>query len=136
MGKVLVARKQKTKHIAIPAAIWQNQNSTSRRNTGETHRYARKENTGTTTPAEQGKIRGASREKNSQGNNIPEKLRIQLWNALIRSTQTYALQTQELTTAQERKINGFAQNCMREILMKTWYRKKPRNKTQIPKHQN
>jgi len=58
---------------------------------------------------------GISKKKLFRNKYLPGKLRIQIWNALIRSTLTYALQTQELTESQETKINGFAQNCMREI---------------------
>ena len=49
------------------------------------------------------KIWGVARKRLFQNKNIPEKLRIQLWNALIRSTLTYAMQTQELTEPQEQK---------------------------------
>ena len=60
---------------------------------------------------------GATR-KRFQNQNIHGNLRIQLRNALIRPTLTYAIYTQELTISQERKINGFAQGCMREITEK------------------
>ena len=58
-------------------------------------------------------IWGVTRRKLFQNSYIPEKLRIQLWNALIRSTLTYALQTQELSESQE-KINSFSQKRMRK----------------------
>jgi len=64
---------------------------------------------------------GIARKRLSQNRNIPTKLRIQLWNALIRSTLTYALQTQELTAPLENKLNAFTQKCMRQITEKTWY---------------
>jgi len=49
------------------------------------------------------KSTGTHQKKLSQNRNIPEKLRIQLRNALIKTTLTYALMTQELTTSQEQK---------------------------------
>jgi len=62
-----------------------------------------------------------AKQKLFQNKTIPEKLRIQLWNALVRSTLTYALQTQEITPAQKETINKFAQKCMRNIIDITWY---------------
>jgi len=59
-----------------------------------------------------------------QNQTIPEKLRIPLWNGLIRSTLTYAQQTQELTLAQTEKINIFSQKCMRYIIALIWYTRK------------
>merc|ERR1712112_38482 len=64
---------------------------------------------------------GETKKKLFQNKRIPEKLRIQLWNALIRSTLTYAMQTQE------QKINNFAQKCMRQIIEATWYTKTQTN---------
>ena len=49
-----------------------------------------------------------------QNRTLPEKLRIRLWNAIVRSTLTYSLQTQELTPAQQDRINSFAQKCLRK----------------------
>jgi len=60
-----------------------------------------------------------TRKKLFQNQYIPGKIRVQLWNALIRSTLTYALQTQELATTQENKINSFAQVCLSKITNST-----------------
>jgi len=70
-----------------------------------------------------------TKQKLFQNKTIPEKLRIQLWNALVRSTLTYALQTQEITPAQKETINKFAQKCMRTIIDSTWYTRKKNNQT-------
>ena len=61
---------------------------------------------------------GGTKKKLFQNKQIPGKIRIQLWNARIRSTLTYDMHTQELTTPQEQKINSFAQKCMRRITEK------------------
>ena len=65
--------------------------------------------------------RRQTKRKLFQNKTIPQKLRIQLWNALVRSTLKYALQTQEITHAQKETINRFAQKCMRGIIDNTWY---------------
>jgi len=57
-----------------------------------------------------------------QNQNAPCKLRIQLWNALIRSTLTYALQTHQITSTRE-KLDNFAQECMGGIIDSAWYLK-------------
>ena len=54
---------------------------------------------------------GVTRKKLLRNSYVPEKLRIQLWNALIRSTLTYALQTQELTESQEKNKQLLAKNA-------------------------
>jgi len=59
---------------------------------------------------------------------IHEKLRIQLWNALIRPTLTYALQTQSLDRQKENKLNNFAQHCIREIIQQTQYKNNKKHK--------
>jgi len=69
----------------------------------------------------------SDKKKLPQNKSIPIKLRIQLWNALMLSTLTCALQTQELTTSQGNKLNSFAQKCMRGILDETWYKAKEKH---------
>ena len=66
----------------------------------------------------------SNKKKLLRNSNIPEKLRMQLWNALIRSTLTYAMQTQELSESHEKEIKSFSQKRMRKIIDKTWYTKK------------
>jgi len=72
---------------------------------------------------------GSNKKKLFQNSYIPGKLRIQLWNALISSTLTYALQTQELSESQEKKINSFSQKRMGGIIDEIWYTKKHPEKT-------
>ena len=48
---------------------------------------------------------------------------------LYSPTLTYAMQTQELSEPQEKKINSFSQKCMRQIIDETWYTKKHQEKT-------
>ena len=84
--------------------------------TRKNDKHARKTKQDNPTQNKQSKASmGVNKKKLFQNKYLPEKLRIQIWNALVRSTLTYALQTQELTEPQEAKINGFAQNCMRRI---------------------
>merc|ERR1712112_266375 len=64
---------------------------------------------------------GRTKNKLFKNNSIPEKLRIQLWNAIIRSTLIYALSTQQLNKTQQNKLNQFLQICMRHITQSTWY---------------
>ena len=54
---------------------------------------------------------GRNAKKTVSEQNSPEKLRIQLRNALIRSTLTYAMQTQELTEPQEKKSTALRKNA-------------------------
>ena len=84
--------------------------------TRKNDKHARKTKQDNPTQNKQSKASmGVNKKKLFQNKYLPEKLRIQIWNALVRSTLTYALQTQELTEPQEAKINSFAQKCMRRI---------------------
>ena len=58
---------------------------------------------------------------------IKPRIRIQLWNALVRSTQTYALQTKNIEHDQSRrKMEGFSYKCIRQIRNKHRYKEDKR----------
>ena len=66
---------------------------------------------------------GLLRNKLFLNEGIKTRIRIQLWNALVRSTQTYALQTQNTEQNQcRRKMEGFAYKWIRKIHNKHWYK--------------
>merc|ERR1712112_716374 len=52
--------------------------------------------------------------------NITLKIRTLLWNATIRATLTYGLQTKTLTTEQYNKLERFTYNCQREMIKPNW----------------
>merc|ERR1712112_63662 len=52
--------------------------------------------------------------------NITLKIRTLLWNATIRATLTYGLQTKTLTTEQYNKLERFTYNCQREMIEPNW----------------
>ena len=51
-----------------------------------------------------------TKQKLFRNKTIPEKLRIHLWNALVRPTLTYALQTQEIAPAQKKQSINLRKN--------------------------
>ena len=51
---------------------------------------------------------------------ITLQIRILLWNATIRATLTYGLQTKTLTNEQYNKLERFTNNCHREMLEPNW----------------
>jgi len=61
---------------------------------------------------------GGNKKKLFTTRGIPEKLRIQLRNALIRSTRTYAMHTQEITGTQEKKKYTTTNKTWRETQQK------------------
>jgi len=79
---------------------------------------------------------GRTKNKLFKNNSIPEKLRIQLWNAIIRSTLIYALSTQQLNKTQQNKLNQFLQTCMRHITQNTWYTIQQKNEKKHTQKKN
>ena len=57
---------------------------------------------------------------NSSQAKITLQIRMLLWNATIRATLTYGLQTRTLTNEQYNKLERFANNCHREIVEPNW----------------
>ena len=53
--------------------------------------------------------------KNPNQNKLTARTKIILWNALIRSTLTYAIQTQDIAAPGQQNIDGFALRCLRQI---------------------
>ena len=96
---------KKTKQCRrIPNTIQPNTTYEHRNNTRQTNKHAWQTNARNKTPPKKiQKHTGNGQGKLFQNTNIPEKLRVQLRNALIRTTLTYALMTQELTTSQNKK---------------------------------
>jgi len=59
---------------------------------------------------------------------LKQRIRIQPWNALVRSTMTYALHTRTHEhIIQLQKMESFAYKCIRQIHDPTWYQT-PQNK--------
>ena len=52
---------------------------------------------------------------------LTERTRKMLWNALIRSTLTYALHTQEYAEIEIRKAEQFQNKCLRQIKNEKWF---------------
>ena len=50
-----------------------------------------------------------------------KKTRILLWDALVRSTITYAIHTQEYTVREAKKLEQFQPKCLRQIQNEQWY---------------
>ena len=73
---------------------------------------------------------GALRRKLFNHSKIATRAKALLWNALIRSTLTYAIQTQDISQHGQRNVNGFTFKCTRQILHRYWYNEthKPQGK--------
>ena len=74
------------------------------------------------------------RNKIFQRTQLKPKTKLLLWNAVIRSTLTYALQTQNIGEKDQKSINAFTFKCLRQISNKYWYKKKHKpNRTKVYK---
>ena len=52
--------------------------------------------------------------------NLKTRIKTLLWNALIRSTLAYALQTQELSEKDKKRTDSFTFSCMRHLKNQHW----------------
>jgi len=83
------------------------------------------------TPIANGKTSMENAKKIFQNNALNKKIRLLLWNAIIRSTMTYALQTREIYKQDLRKLEQFTSKCIRQIMEPYWYKGKHISKIQI-----
>jgi len=69
-------------------------------------------------------------------NKITLNIRTLLWNATIRATLTYGLQTENLTDEQYNKLERFAYNCHREMVGPNWILQLKENQHTSQEHIN
>jgi len=67
---------------------------------------------------------------------ITLNIRILIWNATIRATLAYGLQTKNLTEEQYSKLERFAYNCHRDMVEPDWILQLKNNQRITQKHIN